>query len=149
MKTLIYIVLSILLFSSCITQKRCLRKFHPVPVETKIEYIEKIRIDTIRIKADTLKIVTEVPCENFEIEVENEGLKAKLTVLDRKLKAELLKKPDTIFIQGKDIIKTEYIKEQLPAEKYCPKWIKILAWIGAFWILAIIAYFVLKFRKII
>ena len=149
MKTILLTIFVLTISASCVTQKKCRLKFPPVPIETKIEYIEKIRIDTFTLPPDTLKIVTEVPCENFDIEVENEGLKAKLTVLDRKLKAELTKKADTVFIQGKEIIKTEYVKEQLPAEKYCPKWIKLLAWIGGLWILAVIGYFVLKFRRII
>ena len=149
MKTILLTIFVLTISASCVTQKKCRLKFPPVPIETKIEYIEKIRIDTFTLPPDTLKIVTEVPCEDFDIEVENEGLKARITVLDRKLKAELTKKADTVYLPGKEIIKTEYIKEQLPAEKYVPSWIKFLAWTGAIVILLIILYFVLKFKKII
>jgi hypothetical protein len=134
----------LLLIAGCATQKRCEKKFPTIPVEHKIEYIEKIVTDSVFLPADTLEIVTEVPCDDFSITIENEALKTSILVLNKRLNAVVTKKADTVFIQGKEIIKTEYIKEVVIV-KECNKVIRSLAYIGS---ASLLIFLTLIFAKI-
>lgn len=147
MKTLICLILSSLILSSCATQKRCTKKFPPV-TETNTEYIETIKIDTITLPGDSLIIETKVPCDDFDIITENTSLRSEISVLNGKLVSRVTLKRDTVYLPSKTVFKKEYIK-QIVTVKECPKWKTKLAWIGIGLIVLIILYIIAKIKKFV
>lgn len=96
--------------------------------------------------AETLIIETEVPCEDFELKVENSKLLASLKVVNGILWAKMQEKPDT-FIKYVPKIEERIKEVTKPVEvRYVPKFVKILAGIGIASIIIIIAYLALKMR---
>ena len=149
MKTnLILIGVIVLLLMSCTTLKRCNLKFPQVASHDSI-YIE--RLDTVKIilPGDSVKIVTKVPCDNFELITENGKLTQSLKVVNGILSSWIKVKPDTVtrFVTN-TITKTEVVK--VPEKiKFIPKFWKITGWLGISAILLLLVYLFFKFKKIL
>jgi hypothetical protein len=70
MRNILFILLAVISFSSCVTQKRCFRKFPP-QVITKDSIVVKdttiYRDTTITLPGDTLEIYEAIPCPDVKI----------------------------------------------------------------------------------
>lgn len=147
MKTIIQIILiALVVFSSCVTQKKCNQKF---PQVARYDSIFIRDLDTIKIvlPGDSIKIETKVPCDDFELTTENGRLKQTIKVINGKLQQILNIKPDTVYrYTTNTITKTNIVK--VPEKiKYVPKFVKIMAWLGGISILITVAYLALKIRS--
>ena len=137
-----------MLLMSCTTLKRCNLKFPQVASHDSI-YIEKLDTVKIVLPGDSVKIVTKVPCDNFELIQENGKLTQSLKVVNGILSSWIKVKPDTVtrFVTN-TITKTEVVK--VPEKiKFIPKFWKITGWIGMGSILLLIAFLLLKFKRLI
>lgn len=145
MKNLIILSL-IVLFSGCVTQKRCNLKFPQVASYDSI-YIQQLDTVKIILPGDSLIVETKVPCDNFELITENGKLTSALKVVNGILSQRINIKPDTVtkFVTN-TITKTSIVK--VPEKiKFVPKFWKAMGWTGIASILLVIGYFGLKIAK--
>lgn len=139
------ILIGLIFFSSCITQKKCLERYPPRIVRDSI-YIETITEVPLIIQGDTIDVtVPVVNCPDQDVFlVENNKLKQQISILKGKLISNTTIKPDTIIVNTTEI-KTEIKEVKVPDPiPYVPKFIKLLAWIGGVFIVLIIAWIVRK-----
>jgi hypothetical protein len=148
MKTLIFWILFVLFFSSCATQERCALKFPSVASHDSV-YIQKLVKDTITLKGDSIKIVTQVPCDNFEIKSENSKLKFTISVLNGRLSAVSNLKPDTVEIYKINTV-TKIKEVKVPEKiKFIPKFWRFTGITGICSLVLILAFVLWKLRKFI
>ena len=150
MKTINLILLGVIgmLLMSCTTLKRCNLKFPQVASHDSI-YIETLDTVKIILPGDSVKIVTKVPCDNFELITENGKLTQSLKVVNGILSSWIKIKPDTIIqFKTNTITKTEIVK--VPEKiKFIPKFWKFTGWTGIGFIIAFLVWLFMKLRKFI
>lgn len=130
LKNLTIIVLTVIVLTGCVTQKKCLRKFPPATSIDSV-YIEKLKEVPVFIPGDTIKVSSPVNCPDQDlIKVENSKLKQEISIIKGRIVSNTTIKPDTIKITVKETI-TEVKEVAVPQPvKYTPKLVKIFAWIG-------------------
>jgi hypothetical protein len=136
----ILILCFIILLPDCVTQKKCLEKFPP---GTDSVYIEKLKKVPVYLPGDTIRLSTPANCPDQDlVSMENSKLKQTISILNGKLLAITIIKPDTVVRYVPQII--EKVKEVPQPVKYVPKFYKYC--VGALGILvfALIIYFGLK-----
>ena len=149
MKTSYIILIAIIIFlSSCTTLKKCNERFPQVASRDSI-YIETLDTVKIILPGDSVKIVTKVPCDNFELIQENGKLTQSLKVVNGILSSWIKVKPDTVTIfKTNTITKTNVVK--VPEKvKFIPKFVKVMAWIGGILSLLLIVWTYLRFKKLV
>lgn len=143
-----YILILIVLFSGCVTQKRCSERFPCISGKDSI-YIQKLDTVRIEIPGDSLVIETKAPCDDFELKVENSKLLASLKSVNGILYAKLNEKPDTVFrFTTNTVTVTKEVTKPVEV-RFIPKWVKILAYIGAGALILGILFVFLKIKKIV
>jgi hypothetical protein len=137
-----------LIVSSCTTLKRCNLKFPQVASYDSI-YIEKIDTFKIVLPGDSVKIVTKVPCDNFELIQQNGRLTQSLKVVNGILSSYIKIKPDTIYrFKTNTVTITREVK--VPEKiKFIPKFWKFTGWTGIGFIIALLVWLGLKLKKLI
>lgn len=87
-----YILILLLFFTSCVTQKKCEQKFPPtVTSDTVVNYVDTTVYVSVPIfiKADTVSITDTIDCEtNYSHEIKSEGKTIRVNIKDKILKAE-------------------------------------------------------------
>lgn len=164
MKTLICLILSSLILSSCVTEKKCTRKFPP-QIETIIkDSIREVTIyrdttiyihfpaDTI-IKTDTI-IVKEGYLYIAPMYAETNLATASAWISYNKLSLMLADKDTTIQVRLLNALKTSQYWEykykhekEVVQVKYIPKFWKVTGLIGIGLIILLIGYFAIKIFK--
>ena len=141
-----YLILLLILTTSCVTQKKCQERFPPISGIDSV-YIERLVRDSIIIAGDSLIIEAEVPCDNFELKQENGKLLNELKVVNGILKHRISIKPDTIIKYKTNTV--EKIKEVTkPVEvRYTSKFRLITSWIGIIASIVLIVYIGFKIKK--
>jgi hypothetical protein len=145
MKYLLFIILSLFLLTSCITQQKCLQKFPP---SSDSIYIEKLKEVPIYIDGDTIRIKVPVNCPDQDVAIyENVKLRQTIRILNGKLSSITEIKPDTIIKTVAEI--HEKVKEVIikQPEKYIPGVFKIAFWLWIGVIIAIAMYFAYKIYR--
>lgn len=140
-----YILILIVLFSGCVTQKRCSERFPCVSGKDSI-YIERLDTVEIILPGDSVIIETVVPCDDFELKIENGKLLASLKVVNGILQAKMNERPDTVF---RFTTNTVTITKEIPTQvqvKYVPKFVKIMAFVGGVCLLLILGWLALKLK---
>jgi len=140
-----YILILIVLFSGCVTQKRCSERFPCTSSKDSI-YIERLDTVEIILPGDSVIIETVVPCNDFELKIENGKLLASLKVVNGILQAKMNEKPDTVF---RFTTNTVTITKEIPTQvrvKYTPKFVKIMAFVGGISVLLILGWLALKLK---
>jgi hypothetical protein len=140
-----YILILIVLFSGCVTQKRCSERFPCVSGKDSI-YIERLDTVEIILPGDSVIIETVVPCDDFELKIENGKLLASLKVVNGILQAKMNERPDTVF---RFTTNTVTITKEIPTQvqvKYVPKFVKIMAFVGGVCVLLILFWLLMKFK---
>jgi len=87
-----------------------------------------------------------VPCDDFELKIENGKLLASLKVVNGILQAKMNEKPDTVF---RFTTNTITITKEIPTQvqvKYTPKFVKIMAFVGGVCVLLILGWLALKLK---
>jgi hypothetical protein len=135
----------VILFASCVTQKRCLQKFPPSVIRDSI-YVETLKEVKVPVKGDTIKIDVPVNCPDQDVVsfIENSVLSQEIKILNGRLTSLTKIKPDTIKIYVPEIHeKIKEVKVSVP-QKYIPKvyLIAFYLWIGV--IVAVAGYISLK-----
>jgi len=150
MSKYILILIVAALFTSCVTQKKCISKYPPEIIRERYDsiiikdtIIYKDRIVPLIIKGDTITVEKQVPgyIDISAIRVDNSYAYASAWVQNSKLKLSLIQKEQVINfrLDSADKISRhwqfQYIKEkesksQIIREKYVPKITKVLSWIG-------------------
>ena len=172
MKTIICLILSSLILSSCVTQRRCNRKFPP-QTSTVIVYRDSIHTEvkyrdtTIFVKipgqtiTDTVFVPVNSPGPSYvpdTARAENTYSIAKAWLDWPKIRLNLFQKPQTIEILLKNAIKErdtyrELYEQEKSKEvqivKEVPKFWKITGSIGMGFLLAFIVWLVMKLKKIV
>lgn len=98
MKT-IFILIIIVLLSSCVTQKKCLQKFPPTETRDS-SYVEKITMKPVAMPGFSHNLqVPVINCpDQLLADVENSKLKQQIQILNGKLISNTIIKPDTVFV---------------------------------------------------
>jgi len=165
LKNSFIILLLVLIFSSCVTQKKCLQKFPPqiirevydsIIIKDSIIYRD-IEIE-VKIPGDTIEVEKKVPIkENISpVTVENTYSSAKAWVENSKLKLQLIQKDQLIKYKVDSAIQVakhwEYRwniekQKEVIKEKYIPKIYSIAfyMWIGV--IVIVLLYLGFKYLK--
>lgn len=146
MKSKLFLTVFIMMiFSGCVTQKKCAERFPCVASRDSI-YIETLEPFPFELDTDTMFIETKVPCNDFELKNENKRLLNELKVVNGILKQRITLKKDTIVIFRTKTI--EKIKEVTkPVEVlYVPIFWRITGWIGISFIVGIMVYLALKIK---
>jgi len=143
-----YLLIILIVFTSCTSQKKCLEKYPPV-VSTDSVYIEKVKEIPVYLPGDSVFFETVITdCADQEILYENGTLKQTITILNGKLYSALKINPDTIKVPVIEIRET--IKEvRVPQPvKYTPKYVKIFAYIGSVFSVLLIIFAFIKVKKL-
>ena len=167
MKTIIYTVIILTIFSGCVTQKRCNRKFSPqieTIIKDSIVYKERITYkDTtiyVKLPADTVykKDTITIVNGNFYIApiyAETKLASAKAWIRQNKLNLMLADKDTTLEIKLTDALKTaefwEYkykYEKQTVKVKHTPKFWKFTGWVGITSLLLVLGYAGLKILRL-
>jgi len=147
-KILFGLILSTIILSSCVTQKKCSMKFPSQNTRDSI-YIERFTEVPIFIDGDSILVNVPVECPDQNVAlVENGKLKQVITILKGRLFSATTIKPDTVFVPVKKI--ETVIKEvKVPTpEKYVPKFYKILLLVNIGLVILLVAYLYLKIKNI-
>ena len=166
---LLAVIAFLALLSSCVTYKRCNAKFPPQAsviikdsIITKDTVIYRDKIVLFAIKGDTVFAEKKVPItvDISPVWAQNEYATASAWVQDSKLKLQLIQKDQVIKIIIDSAYKeSKYWKEKYtnekqvitlpapPPEKFVPKFIKFLAWVGGVFLLGVILYVAYKVFK--
>ena len=129
----IIIILSIVLLSSCTTQKRCLEKFPPQNNSTA-SYIETVKLDTLvqYVPGDTTFVQMPFDCPDQDtVIVDNAKQIIKYVVKDRIITIESICKEDSLNTIIANI-RTE-LKESnntVVEVPHVPRFWKIVGWLG-------------------
>jgi len=142
-----YLILILILFTSCTTQKKCIEKFPP-SISTDSIYIEKVKEIPIYLKGDSVFFETVInDCADQEVILyENGTLKQTISILNGKLYSALQIKPDTIKVPVTEIKEVYKESVQLPPIKYIPKYVKIFAYIGGVLLALMAIYIFIKIK---
>jgi intein/homing endonuclease len=110
-------------------------------------YIQQVDTLSIAIPGDTVKVISKVPCDDFELITENGRLLQELKVVNGILQSKITIKPDTIFrFVTNTITKVKEIK--VPERiKYVPKFYKIMSLIGGGMILSLLVWVWFKIKR--
>lgn len=146
-RILLYLAFLSLFLTSC-TQKWCLSHYEFTSSKDSI-YIETVKEIPVYLPGDS--VFVEVPvinCPDQElVNIETSKLKQIISILNGKLIASTLVKPDTVFVPVTNTV-TVVNEVKVPvAEKYVPKVVRIFAWIGGASLLLFILFIVLKYGK--
>jgi len=147
MKTKMWTIFVLLLLSSCVTQKKCYRKFPQVASHDSV-YIEKLKEVPIYVPGDTVNVEVPADCPDQElVTIENEKLKYELYIEKGKIKTKTVFKSDTIKVYVPEI--HEKIKEvKIPEKiKYVPKFTSLMSKIGIVLTFGLVLLFGLKIAK--
>jgi len=131
---------------SCVTQRRCTNKF-PVRSSKDSIYIENVKEVPVYLPGDSIKVNIPINCPDQElVNMETGKLKQQISILKGRLISNTIIKPDTVFVHTKETVtKTKEVK--VPEKiKFVPKFFKFCTWGFIFIILAVIAYFVIKYK---
>jgi hypothetical protein len=158
-------IIILILFSSCVTQKKCAKRFPPEAVLVRYDsivikdtIIYKDRIITHVIKADTVyrDVIIESSLDVPVMMLENDYAKAKAWINNSKLKLQLEQKNKVIQFKldsaDKEVRHWEYKyrneKQTVIVEKkYVPKFVKTLAIVGGLFSLLFLGWFGYKIFK--
>lgn len=145
MKNLILISF-VVIFSGCTTARRCALKF-PNTASYDSIYIQKLDTIKLVIPGDSVKIVTKVPCDDFELITENGKLTSALRVVNGILSQRINIKPDTIYkYKTNTVTVTREVK--VPEKvKYVPKFTLFMSRLGILLSILIVAYLGFKIRS--
>lgn len=154
---LIFIAISVFVFSSCVTRKRCAEKFPP-QIVTKDSIIEKeiitYRDTTITVPGDSVQIHDSIPCPDvvYKKTATSKGGKTTATVSINRGKLSVSCKTDSLRAvvdslvtvdKTREVYKTETVIHEVPVIKYkVPRWV----W---WYILLSIGYAVFENRNLI
>jgi len=168
-KNLLWVVLVMVLLSSCITQRKCDRKFPPqeythikdslvIKDSTIYQYAEVpvyIKGDTV-VKHDTVIKDRKTGLINSKpVYAETDFAKAKAQVVNSQLKLELIQKDSTFNVITDSLVKEIYHwKEKynvidvlkVKQVEYIPKIYTVFALIGLLGVIGTILYFIFKFK---
>jgi hypothetical protein len=141
---IIYFLIFVVI-SGCVTQRRCAERFPCVSGRDSI-HIEKLIPISIAIPGHSLNFETKIPCNDFELRVQNDKLIASLKVVNGILQAKLNEKPDT-FIKYVPKIEERIKEVTVPVkDRYVPKFVKIMAFVGGVCVLLILFWLLMKFK---
>ena len=161
MKTIILFLICFFL-ASCVTQKKCTRKFPPVTeiiIKDSIREVTIYRDTTIYINlpADTVYKKDTIIIKNGYFYIapmyaETNLATAKAWISHNKLSLMLADKDTTLEVRLENALKTSQIWEfkyknekQTVQVKYVPKFWKVTGWIGIISVILIIMYIVTRF----
>jgi len=168
-KSLLWLMLIVVLLSSCVTQKACDRKYPPqnyiiskdstvIKDSTIYSYAEipvYIKGDTV-VKHDTVIKDKQTGLINSKpVYAETEFAKATAQVVNSKLKLELIQKDSTFKIKTDSLLKEVYHWKELYKSKdtttvkevkVVPKVYSIFGLIGLISVITLIAYLIFKLR---
>lgn len=147
LKTLLHVIAWILILlilsTSCITQQKCFERFPPNRDTT---YIEKVREINVPVPGDTVNLIVPIKCPDQDVAVmENSKLRQVISILNGKLSSVTTIKPDTIKVPVTEI-KT-VVKEVSKPEKYIPKFYIYCTWLLIGLVVAVVAYLSWKIFK--
>ena len=145
MKIILWTLFILTILSSCVTQRKCTERFPCISGKDSI-YIEHLDTVKIILPGDSVIIETVVPCNDFELKIENGKLLASLKVVNGILQAKMNERPDTVF---KFTTNTVTITKEVtkPVEvRYIPKFVKIMAFVGGISVLLILGWLALKLK---
>lgn len=147
MKTLICLLLTSLILSSCVTQKRCNNRFPQVASIDSI-YIETLKEVEIPLPGDTIEIEIPIDCPDQDVGIVEIGkLKSEISILNKKLTSKTTIKPDTVKIYVPEIHEKIVIEKKPVEVRYIPKFNKVMTWVGILFTLALLAYIGFKIRS--
>jgi len=151
--------------TSCVTQRKCLKRFPPVPeivIKDSIVYKDKIVIrDTtvfVRLPGDTINAEVQIPVTRIlpPVTVETKYAKATASMYMDRIKLLLIQKDAEIEVQiSKAIREATFWRERyekdkqkiIVEKKFIPKYVKYLAYFGAVCLIFIIAYIFFRIFK--
>jgi len=138
-----------MLFTGCVTAKRCNARFPPQVISDSI-YIEKLKEVPVYIDGDTITIKVPANCPDQEVAVyENVKLRQTIRILNGKLSSVTMLKPDTVKVFLKDTeTKIKEVKVPQPI-RYTPKFILYSAIVTWVLIVLVILWLLNKVFKII
>lgn len=135
------------LFTGCVTAKRCNAKFPPQVISDSI-YIEKLKEVPVYIDGDTIIVRVPVNCPDQDVAIyENVKLRQTIRILNGKLSSVTELKGDTVKVYVPEI--HEKVKEVIVTkpERYIPSIYKGALWLWIGVIIAIAAYVAWKIFK--
>src|SRR5512133_3887273 len=126
------ILIGLILFTSCVTQRKCLQKFPPTSSRDSV-YIETVTMKPVPIPSQSLKAEALINCncpDGNLIKVENEKLKQEVFLLNGKIISNTEVKPDTVYVPQIET-KTEIHKVKVPQPvKFVPKFYRYTLYIS-------------------
>lgn len=143
------IIIMCLIFTSCVTQKKCNEKF------PSTASIDSIRIETVKeipvyLPGDSILIDVPADCSDIEpVIFENGKLKQTISILSGKLTSLTNIKPDTLYVpvtEVKTVVKEVKVPEKV---KYVPNIIKVFSWVGISAAIGIFIFLFIKIKKIL
>ena len=143
------IIIMCLIFTSCVTQKKCNEKF------PSTASIDSIRIETVKeipvyLPGDSILIDVPADCSDIEpVVFENGKLKQTISILSGKLTSLTNIKPDTLYVpvtEVKTVVKEVKVPEKV---KYVPNIIKVFSWVGISAAIGIFIFLFIKIKKIL
>jgi len=149
MKKIVFgLILSTIILSSCITQKKCSMKFPTQNTRDSI-YIETFTEVPIFLDGDSILVNVPVNCPDQDVAlVENGKLKQVITILKGRLYSSTQIKPDTVYVPVKKI-ETVVKEVKIPQPvKYIPKFYSTLLLVNIGMVILLIAYLYLKIKNI-
>ena len=146
MKKILFIALAVM-FTGCITQKRCLSRYPPQITSDSI-YIEKLKEVPIYVPGDTVNLEVPIKCPDQDIvSMENSKLRQVIKILNGKLFSSTEIKPDTVKILVPEI-HTSVTEVKIPAPvRYTPKIYLIAFWMDIGILIAVALYIAYKIFK--
>ena len=148
MKTLPVLVICAIIFSSCATSRKCNLKF-PCSSSKDSIYIKKLDTFKIVLPGDSVKIVTKVPCDNFELIQQNGRLTQSLKVVNGILSSYINVRPDTIYrFSTNTVTKIKEVPKTVGV-KFIPKFWRFTGIVGICFIVLLIAYILYNLKKAI
>ena len=143
------LIITCLIFTSCVTQKKCNDKF------PSTSSIDSIRIETVKeipvyLPGDSILIDVPADCSDIEpVVFENGKLKQTISILSGKLTSLTNIKPDTLYVpvtEVKTVVKEVKVPEKV---KYVPNIIKVFSWVGISAAIGIFIFLFIKIKKIL
>lgn len=162
MKILIPILI-ILTFASCVSQKRCNSKFPPQTVtiikdSIRFETIYKDTTIFVTLPVQKVTVFDTVYIKNGivqfrEVKASSNYADARAWIGQNRLNLTVEDKDTTLQFRLDNALKMaryyemKFNTEQktLPPEKFVPKWVKVLAWIGVFFLIGLVLWLIKKF----
>lgn len=142
-----YLLIALLILSSCTTAKRCAKRFPQVASVDSV-YVETLKEVPIYLPGDSIEIEIPIDCPDQDVTVETGRLKQQITILNKMLKSKTTIKPDTVKVYVTET-EVQYKEVKIPQViKETPRFWKITGWIGIASVLTAGLLFVLKIRSI-